>query len=367
MTTTAAGWRCWPSSSSPGSGCSRPRCAWPEAPRRTRRSADSSRSTPSSATGSIRPRPSAVTTSEFSTDISINARVCATRRSARSLPANAASWCSATRWCWPCRCRSQQTFCKRLERRLNGRGGATRYRVINAGVQGYGPVEERCSTSASPRGCSPTWWWWWSSSPTTPIEASTRRGRLDAPAVCPWRRADGDRAHDCAASSRRSVVLQIAPPARGVSSASGSGRARGAPEPPRGDDTATPAPTYITEGLEVVAAGARRACRASVPAVGRTHGHRADAGAFSDRSGGVRAPAGGRRADGRRSLELDGATERFRAALAPLGLPTLDLLPALRAAAGTATCSSPAHGAPHAARARDGGGRARCRSSTERA
>ena len=36
----------------------------------------------------------------------------------------------------------QQTFCKQLERRLNGRGGATHYRVINAGVQGYGPVED---------------------------------------------------------------------------------------------------------------------------------------------------------------------------------------------------------------------------------
>lgn len=36
------------------------------------------------------------------------------------------------------------TFTKRLERRLNtDRGDRGRYRVINAGVQGYGPVEER--------------------------------------------------------------------------------------------------------------------------------------------------------------------------------------------------------------------------------
>jgi hypothetical protein len=37
---------------------------------------------------------------------------------------------------------SRQTFCRLLEQRLNAAGGPTRYRVINAGVQGYGPVEE---------------------------------------------------------------------------------------------------------------------------------------------------------------------------------------------------------------------------------
>ena len=36
----------------------------------------------------------------------------------------------------------QQTFCRLLEERLNRTGGPIRYRVINAGVQGYGPVEE---------------------------------------------------------------------------------------------------------------------------------------------------------------------------------------------------------------------------------
>ncbi len=37
----------------------------------------------------------------------------------------------------------EQTFGERLERGLNSRGGNVRYRVINAGVQGYGPVEEQ--------------------------------------------------------------------------------------------------------------------------------------------------------------------------------------------------------------------------------
>jgi len=35
-----------------------------------------------------------------------------------------------------------QTFCENLERRLNARGGPDRWRVINGGVQGYGPVQE---------------------------------------------------------------------------------------------------------------------------------------------------------------------------------------------------------------------------------
>ena len=35
-----------------------------------------------------------------------------------------------------------ETFCKNLERRLNARGGPGHWRVINGGVQGYGPVQE---------------------------------------------------------------------------------------------------------------------------------------------------------------------------------------------------------------------------------
>ena len=36
----------------------------------------------------------------------------------------------------------EHTFGELLERRLNESGGAVRYRVINAGVQGYGPIEQ---------------------------------------------------------------------------------------------------------------------------------------------------------------------------------------------------------------------------------
>ena len=35
-----------------------------------------------------------------------------------------------------------ETFCEKLERQLNARGGPHRWRVINAGVQGYGPVDD---------------------------------------------------------------------------------------------------------------------------------------------------------------------------------------------------------------------------------
>ena len=36
----------------------------------------------------------------------------------------------------------RQTFCELLEQRLNSRGSPIHYRVINGGVQGYGPVQE---------------------------------------------------------------------------------------------------------------------------------------------------------------------------------------------------------------------------------
>ena len=66
-----------------------------------------------------------------------------TRRSDRSPPRNAGSCSLAIRWSSRCRCRSRQTFGELLEERLNRRPSPFRYRVINAGVQGYGPIEEQ--------------------------------------------------------------------------------------------------------------------------------------------------------------------------------------------------------------------------------
>src|SRR5213076_717740 len=49
----------------------------------------------------------------------------------------------------------RKTFCQLLEDRLNKDGGGIHYRVINAGVQGYGPVEERLFFREIARGFQP--------------------------------------------------------------------------------------------------------------------------------------------------------------------------------------------------------------------
>ncbi len=85
-------------------------------------------------------------TADFETDIAINSS--GTRGPAKlpspSRRVKPASWSSGTRSCSRCKWSSDETFCAVLERRLNeSRGpGEGHYRVINAGVQGYGPVEE---------------------------------------------------------------------------------------------------------------------------------------------------------------------------------------------------------------------------------
>ena len=63
-------------------------------------------------------------------------------RSARSRRTSGASSCSATRWCCRCRCRSARRSASCSKRRSTRADRPIHYRVINAGVQGYGPVEE---------------------------------------------------------------------------------------------------------------------------------------------------------------------------------------------------------------------------------
>ena len=62
-----------------------------------------------------------------------------TRRLDQNRRTSGASCCSATRSCWPCRCRSRRRSANCWSARLNADPSPYRYRVINAGVQGYGP------------------------------------------------------------------------------------------------------------------------------------------------------------------------------------------------------------------------------------
>ncbi len=221
----------------------------------------------------------------------------------------------------------EATFCQRLEARLNARAPAgTRYRVINAGVQGYGPVEEL-------------------------LFYRRVAARFDADVVlvstfvandaveafdAAWR-LDGMRAPTAAVRDetertlrrivRRSMVLQIA--RQRYDQLRFRAGARGEPNRPVGSYLATP-PSYITGGLEVavralgeldrdVRAGGARLAIALMPAR-----FQLDPAEF-ERLRVVTEPTAG-------PLLVDGATERFRAAVAPLGVPTLDLLPILKAA-----------------------------------
>lgn len=92
-----------------------------------------------------RPRPGArihFATSEFATDIAINsAGVRGEELGARG-PRERRIVVLGDSLVLSVQVELRQTFCALLEQRLNARHDGFTYRVINAGVQGYGPVEE---------------------------------------------------------------------------------------------------------------------------------------------------------------------------------------------------------------------------------
>jgi len=78
-----------------------------------------------------------------------------------------------------------ETFCELLEARLNARGDGTRYRVLNAGVQGTVRSRRSGSWSASPSGSSPISSSSCRSSPTIPSKRSIAHGSSNAAGPCP--------------------------------------------------------------------------------------------------------------------------------------------------------------------------------------
>jgi SGNH hydrolase-like domain, acetyltransferase AlgX len=217
-----------------------------------------------------------------------------------------------------------ETFCKRLEARLNAADDRHHWRVINAGVQGYGPVDD---------------WLFYDHVASTfqpdvvlvvvfvgndAIEANDREAWLDAggppqtgarEAAVTWVRR----------LVRSSMVLQIV---RLRLDLLESRLTTPGPERPLNTYLAHPPPDVV-HGLEVArrafglivnkaaAAGARTGL-VLMPARFQTDD--ADFGHLAET---VR-QAGG-------TLVRNAATDRFRAALAPLGVPMLDLLPVLAA------------------------------------
>jgi len=221
-----------------------------------------------------------------------------------------------------------ETFGEHLERHLNaGTDGGATYRVINAGVQGYGPVEELLffrevvrhlqadlvlisvfvgndaeeAVSSQPKLSA--------SRPTTEVLRESIVVRL--------RRV-----------VRRSMVLQVVR-LRIVAATDRFRSVSGPPEPPLQSYAANPAPriprgmALTREAIAQIAAEAKEVGAETgiilMPA--RFQVDDADYGRLRD----IVAAAGG-------ELQRDAATERFAAALESLELPMIDLLPVLRGA-----------------------------------
>jgi lysophospholipase L1-like esterase len=224
----------------------------------------------------------------------------------------------------------EDTFVARLERRLNdGAVPPASYRVINAGVQGYGPVEEYLfhrEVTAALRpdivilGLYPG---------NDAVEAAATAYKLRAPG--PSRSADADLSAWQRFTQwrrrliRKSIVLQVAR-LRVLD------RFGWRPEIDAPLRTYLPdAPPEIEKGLDVT-----RDVVSRLNALTASEGARlivvllparfqVDDGDYS-RLREIVARSG-------RTLERDRATERFKAALAGVGVPVFDALPPLREAA----------------------------------
>jgi lysophospholipase L1-like esterase len=217
-----------------------------------------------------------------------------------------------------------QTFTELAEARLNRAGGASRWRLINAGVQGYGPVEESLFFEHVGAAFEPD---------VVLIVLFVGNDAVEAYDRESWLEAGGRPAGAVGEATanrfrrlvRQSMVLQIVQQRVEVLRWRLVGDT---PERPLTSYLADP-PAEVRRGLEMTRAAVERlAARASaihartaivlMPARFQTDD--ADYGRLAEI---VRAAGG--------ELVRNSASERFRQALAPLGLPLLDLLPVLEA------------------------------------
>jgi lysophospholipase L1-like esterase len=221
----------------------------------------------------------------------------------------------------------EQTFGELLERRLNANAPAgVRYRVINAGVQGYGPVQELLFFRQVARQLEPDVVLTAVFVGNDAEEAYASRARLD-----PDARPAGEAAAEEVVTRlrrivRRSMVLQILR-LRTIAASERFTSWVAPPEPPLQSYAVSPAPR-IDEGI-----GITRRCLEDIAS---------GASSIGARSGIVLMPArfqiddedydrlreAVERAGG--AMDRDGANRRFTAALEGLEAPLVDLLPALR-------------------------------------
>lgn len=222
----------------------------------------------------------------------------------------------------------EQTFGKLLEARLNGGAGPHRYKVINAGVQGYGPVEELLFFRSIVQRVQPDVVLETLFVGNDAEDAFTSRTRLDESGRAVPAGVQQSVTTRLRRLVRRSMVLQILR-LRVVAATERFRPNLAPPEPPLQSYAANPAPR-IQEGLSVT-----RRCVEQIAA---------EASALGARTAVVLMPARfqlddpdyGRLADAVRQsggeLLRDAASERFDAAMSGLRLPRLDVLPPLRRA-----------------------------------
>jgi hypothetical protein len=263
------------------------------------------------------------TTSEFSTELAINAQGV---RDDRPIPSKAPGErrivVLGDSMVLAVQVPLEQTFVRRLENRLNARtsgAGDARWRVINGGVQGYGPVNEWLFFDKVAAAFEPD---------LVVLEVFVGNDAIEAFNLKSWMAAGPPPPAAGAATVstirrfvRSTLVWQMARVRWDQLKSRFTTRI---PEPPLAMYLEAP-PAYVAEGLDVAREAIRRiADRAS---------------ALDARTALVLVPAKFQvndvdfewldadvtRAGGR--LVRNSATERVTKALAPLGLPMLDLLP----------------------------------------
>ena len=222
----------------------------------------------------------------------------------------------------------RQTFCELLEQRLNATSRGIRYRVINGGVQGYGPVQELLffrSIAPDVRPDIVVETLFVGNDAEDAVGSEALLDGTTRPASETMREAATTRLRRLV---RRSMVLQVLR-LRAVAATERFTRTAGPPEPPLQSYAAHPSPR-IAHGLAVIhrvveAMAADAAVIGSRTTVmlmpARFQVDDADYARLRD----AVAQAGG-------ELVRDAASERFASALEDLRVPRLDTLPALRSA-----------------------------------
>jgi lysophospholipase L1-like esterase len=221
-----------------------------------------------------------------------------------------------------------QTFGQLLERHLNSGSPSANYRVINGGVQGYGPVEEllyfkQIVSTVQPDVVIPVVF-----VGNDAEEAVVSKPKLDGSSRSATSRASDSMFTRMRRLVRRSMVLQILR-LRVVAATERITPTLALPEPPLQSYAAHPAPR-IDDGLAVT-----KQCMQDIISTASDHGAAtaivlmparfqvddADYGRLKE----AVFQAGG-------ELVRDAASERFSRTLSALGAPQLDVLPALRSA-----------------------------------